>query len=436
MSEIKPLDREVILKSFIENKDFLDKRNAEGIEKFRKGDFTLKFSSRDKKKISVKQKKHKFLFGCNAFMLASFEKEEKEPIYKEKFAKLFNQAVVPFYWSDLEPEEGELRFRKDSVNIYRRPAPDIVLDFCKEYDIEPKGHCLTWDHCVPHWLDKYNTEERKRILERRFQEISAEYADKIPSWDIVNETASNYRWGVAALFENYDEYGLSLGAKYFQNNTKIINETNTAIWKNYCRQGKYMAFNMQLKDFIARGLPIDEIGLQYHIFFTTEEMEKAEVNAAFLDARAIIEILDIFDGFDLPLHISEITVPGSGQILENEELQAEIAEILYKTWFATRNMKSIVWWNLVDGYAAYAPLGSNEGENRCGGGLLRFDMSEKPAYKVLDRLINQEWNTSFEGETNENGEISFRGFYGEYEIMVDGKTYTVNLDENGKEVIL
>ena len=136
------------------------------------------------------------------------------------------------------------------------------------------------------------------------------------------------------------------------------------------------------------------------------------------------------------MHISEITVPGSGQIPENEELQAEITEILYKTWFATEKMKSIVWWNLVDGYAAYAPLGSNEGENRCGGGLLRFDMSEKPVYKVLDKLINEEWNTSFEGETNENGEISFRGFYGEYEITVDGKTYVVNLSENGKEVTL
>ena len=98
-------------------------------------------------------------------------------------------------------------------------------------------------------------------------------------------------------------------------------------------------------------------------------------------------------------------------------------------------MVAIVWWNLVDGYAAFAPLGSNEGENRCGGGLVRFDMSEKPAYKVLDRLINQEWNTSFE-KSIEGQELSFRGFYGEYEVTVDGKTYTVNLDENGKEVLL
>ena len=111
-------------------------------------------------------------------------------------------------------------------------------------------------------------------------------------------------------------------------------------------------------------------------------------------------------------------------------------EELYRTWFATRNMKSIVWWNLADGYAAYAPLGSNQGENRCGGGLLRFDMSKKPAYEVLDNLINKEWNTSFETVIGKNGELTFRGFYGEYEIIVDDNIYTVNLNSDGLEILL
>ena len=426
------MDREKILKSFIDNKEVLEKRNAEGIEKYRKGDFTLKINGNGVKKVAIKQTKHKFLFGCTAFMLNSFEKEEKESIFKEKFTKLFNQAVVPFYWSDLEPQEGKPRFRKDSENIYRRPAPDVVLEFCKEYGIEPKGHCLTWNAFVPEWLKKYSPEERKRILERRFKEIADEYADKIPSFDVVNESASNYRRGEKSLFAGYDEYGLELGGKYFPNNKKILNETNEAIWRDYFTEGKYMAFNMQLKDFVEKGLPIDEIGLQYHIFTTTEEMENWAVKAAYLDAEAMMEILDIFNAYGFPMHISEITIPGSGQKIENEEVQAYLVEALYKTWFATENMKSIVWWNLADGYAAYAPLGSNEGENRCGGGLIRFDMSEKPAYKVLDRLINQEWRTIFE-KTVEGNEISF---YGEYEITVDGKTHTVNLDEDGKEVTL
>ncbi len=430
------MNRDVILSSFFKNEEMLEKRNAEGIEKYRKGDFSVKLSGMADKKISVKQKKHAFYFGTTAFMLGSFEKPEKEEIYKKEFANIFNQAVVPFYWSDFEPQEGHLRKRTDSEFIYRRPAPDTCLEFCKEYGIEPKGHCLTWCHFVPKWLEKYTKEERKAVLERRFKEIADEYADKIPSFDIVNESASNYRIGARTLFDNWDDVGLKLGEKYFPNNRKILNETNEAIWRDYATEGKYMAFNMQLQEFIRRGLPFDEIGLQYHVFTPSEGMENWNTREAYLNAESMVEILDIYDSYGYPMHISEITIPGSGQLPENEEIQAYLVEKLYKTWFATRNMKSIVWWNLVDGYAAYAPLGSNEGENRCGGGLLRFDMTRKPAYNVLDRLINKEWNTSFETQLSADGTIDFRGFFGEYEITVDGKTYTVNLDKDGKEVTL
>ena len=430
------MNKENVIKSFIENKDALEKRYNEGIEKYRKGNFTIKLDNVCDKTVQIKQTKHKFLFGCTAFMLNSFEDEKKEPIFKEKFSNLFNQAVVPFYWSDLEPKEGHLRFHKDCENIYRRPAPDIVLEFCKEYGIEPKAHCLTWNGFVPSWLSQYLPEERKKILERRFKEIADEYADKIPSFDIVNESASNYNHGRKVLFEGYDEYGLELGGKYFPNNIKILNETNEAIWRDYRTEGKYMAFNMQLKDFVAKKLPFDEIGLQYHIFRRSEELEYDSVQKEYLNAQFMVEILDIFDAYNYPMHISEITIPGSGKNADNEEIQAFIVEQLYKIWFSTRNMKSIVWWNMVDGYAAYAPLGSDEGENACGGGLMRFDMSEKPSYKVLDKLINKEWKTNLTTQLNSNGEVSFRGFYGEYEVCVDGKTYTLNLDENGKEITL
>lgn len=430
------MDKKLILDSFYKNADQLESRNAEGIEKYRKGNFTLKFSATPGQKVSVRQKKHAFYFGTTAFMLGSFEKPEKELQYKEAFSRLFNQAVVPFYWSDFEPQEGHLRMRTDSEFIYRRPAPDTCLEFCREYGIEPKGHCLTWSWFVPKWLAPYSPEQRKEILERRFQEIAREYADKIPSFDIVNESASNYLPGVKNLFENFDEYGMLLGKKHFPNNRKILNETNEAIWRDYSTEGKYMAFNMQLQDFIRRGIPFDEIGLQYHIFTSTEELERPDIRNIYLNVPSMLEILDIYDRYGYPMHISEITIPGSGQSAENEEIQAYLVEQLYKTWFATRNMKSIVWWNLADGYAAYAPLGSNEGENRCGGGLLRFDMSKKPAYDVLDNLINREWNTSFDSEIGANGELTFRGFFGDYEISLNGKTYTVHLTTDQQTITL
>lgn len=433
------MEREVVLKSYLENAELLKKRNTENIEKFRKGEFTIEFSTKKPRKITVKQTKHAFLFGCNAFMLDSFEVPEKEPIYKEKFAKLFNLAVVPFYWKDLEPEEGKLRFHKDSEKIYRRPTPDTVLEFCKEYDIEPKGHCLLWNNALPEWLKKYSAEEKKAIVERRFKEIADEYADKIPSFDVINESASHYRQGVDVLFERYDEIALELGGKYFPNNKKIINETNEALWFAYPTHGKYMPFVAQLDDFLKRKLPIDEIGLQYHIFQREENMQGYNLNY-FLNAKYMLEILDIYNSYGLPMHISEITVPsfwGSGE--KNEEIQAEIVALLYETWFATEHMKSIVWWNLADGYAAYAPQNTGEGENYYAAGLLRYDLSEKAVYKTLDKLINHDWKTEISLATNEK-DYSFRGFYGKYQITVEdetgAKTVEVEFDKNGEKIAL
>lgn len=436
---MKPLNREIVLKSYLENKEIIDRYVENGIEKYRKGDFTLKFSEGGKKKIKITHKKHSFLFGTTAFMLDSFEKPEKEVEYKKLFANLFNQAVVPLYWSDLEPEEGKPRFAKDSVNIYRRPPVDTVLQFCEEYGIQPKGHCMLWNSFLPKWFLEKDEEGKKAAIERRFKEISERYADKIPSFDIVNESAANYFRGKRNIFPNYDRYGMKLGAKYFPNNIKILNETNGAIWRNFFNQSEYVPFNMQLREFIREGIPFDEIGLQYHIFIPNDQIEGTDAFNSFLRADVMLDAMELFNSYGYPMHISEITIPSyAGKIPENEEIQAYLTETLYKIWFATEHMKSIVWWNLCDGYAAYAPLGSEEGENHYAGGLCRFDMSPKPAYLALDRLINHEWRTNIECDCE--GEISFRGFFGEYEIEVsDGvstETHTVSLTESGAACIL
>ena len=436
---MKPLNREIVLKSYLEHKDVIDRYVENGIEKYRKGDFTLKFSDSGKKKIKITHKKHSFLFGTTAFMLDSFEKPEKEIEYKKLFSNLFNQAVVPLYWSDLEPEEGKPRFAKDSVNIYRRPPVDTVLEFCEEYGIQPKGHCMLWNAFLPKWFLEKDEESKKAAIERRFKEISERYADKIPSFDIVNESAANYFRGKRNIFPNYDRYGMKLGAKYFPNNIKILNETNGAIWRNFFNQSEYIPFNMQLREFIREGIPFDEIGLQYHIFIPNDQIEGTDAFNSFLRADVMLDVLELFDSYGYPMHISEITIPSyAGKLPENEEIQAYLVETLYKIWFATEHMKSIVWWNLVDGYAAYAPLGSEEGENHYAGGLCRFDMSKKPSYHALDRLINREWRTNLTAECE--GEFSFRGFFGEYEIEIaEGEKvekHTVSLTENGISALI
>ena len=54
-------------------------------------------------------------------------------------------------------------------------------------------------------------------------------------------------------------------------------------------------------------------------------------------------------------------------------------------------------------------------------------MSEKPAYKILKKLINEDWHTEETVKVNGNT-AKFRGFYGDYELIVhaDGKTIPVD----------
>ena len=72
------MNRSFILESFLKNEEKLEKRNAEGIEKHRKGDFTLKFSAKAGQQVTVKQRKHAFYFGTTAFMLGSTVKLDRD----------------------------------------------------------------------------------------------------------------------------------------------------------------------------------------------------------------------------------------------------------------------------------------------------------------------------------------------------------------------
>lgn len=93
------------------------------------------------------------------------------------------------------------------------------------------------------------------------------------------------------------------------------------------------------------------------------------------------------------------------------------------------------WWNLDDNGILCDKQRNTGSENLPYGGLCR-NGRPKAAYKVLDRLINEEWTTSG-NNISSNGVVRFRGFYGEYEITIDGKVYNVNLSKNGnKEVFI
>ncbi|MBQ8351326.1 MAG: endo-1,4-beta-xylanase [Clostridia bacterium] len=421
--------KDYLLQAYHQNQSEIDARVREGIETYRKGNATLRVQDKDGKPLAasvrVRLKNHAFRFGANCFMLDEMESAEKNEHYKEKFAEVFNLATLPFYWKDLEPQPGNLRFAADSEKIYRRPAPDLCLAYCRQHGIEPKAHCLNYMQWSPDWLPD-DIDETKRLLEKRFAELADRYSDEIPNWEVINETLC----GCARKFF-YDpeivEWSFATARRYFPDNELTINEaTDPArfVWHNHYI-GNRIPYYMQIERALRKGATIDSIGLQYHLFYRREG--EAEASRMLLDPTFLYKIHDLYADFNLPMQITEVTVPAYSREAQDEELQAEAISMLYRVWFSMEKMEKVIYWNLQDGYAAFAPQGDmTAGENYYHGALLRFDGSEKPAYKCLCHLIKEEWQTDEHGECGEQA-FAFRGYYGDYEatITVDGTTHTL-----------
>ena len=168
--------KETVLMPFEAAKEWAAPRIEAGIEKNRKADNTIEVVDTQGNpaadvSVEYRLKRHSFLHGANCFMLDELETPEKNAMYRERFAEIFNQATLPFYWADLEPEQGRPRFDKNSPKIYRRPAPDLCMEYCAEKNIIPKLHCLNYDQWSPAWLPVHDVAEVKRLLEKRIREI-------------------------------------------------------------------------------------------------------------------------------------------------------------------------------------------------------------------------------------------------------------------------
>lgn len=441
---------DIALAYFRKHEKETDKRVNEGIERYRKGTAKLRFVDKagnalEGAEVSYHLKKHAFGFGANLFMLDEFEAPEKNEAYKDTFPSIFNLATLPFYWRDQEPEQGKPRYKADSPKIYRRPPADLCLAYCKEKEIEPKAHCLNYDHFLPAWLKGCSVDEHKKALEKRFAELSALYAKEIPSWEVTNETFNVpfarelHSTTYSAFYREPDfvKWSYRMAKKYFPHNHLIINDHTDfgclrAPDSDFfgTRSPYYMQIERILEDSESK---LDSIGFQYHCFIA-KEMEERIAKTRY-NPEHLFDVLDTYARLGLKLQMTEMTVSALGDSQEDEWVQAEIARNLYRIFFSHPAMEAIIYWNLVDGYA-YGKLGDmTNDENRFRGGFLNFDLSPKPVFGVLKDLIKSEWHTK--GTTlAKEGDAEFKGFFGEYEISVrhngSETSHTVSLQENAE----
>jgi GH35 family endo-1,4-beta-xylanase len=384
-------------------------RIQKNIEKHRKGDARLEVVDASGKAVSgvqleVRQTGHRFLFGCNAFVLGQLKTPEENRRYEESFLKLFNQATIPFYWEGTEPAKGELRYEEGGRDMWRRPPPDRFLPWGAKHHLTLKAHPLLWHAYNPPWLPK-DAEELRELYRKRFREIASRYAEKLPIFEVVNESqVCPKTYPLFTPDRAYVEWAFRETAPLFPKSCILmINEVTSYNFKA-AEQNPYFA---QVKALLAAGVRIDGIGLQYH-FFRREALDRHMAGGSY-DPVKMLDLYEKFAEFNLPLYITEITIPSAGP--DGETLQADLVRDHYRLWFSAPTMAGITWWNLGDGTAV-------KGENEAQGGLMDGELQPKAAYRVLDDLINKEWTTSAKLVADVQGKASFRGFHGTYDVKV------------------
>ncbi len=80
----------------------------------------------------------------------------------------------------------------------------------------------------------------------------------------------------------------------------------------------------------------------------------------------------------------------------------------YTILFSHPAVQAITWWDFSDqGAWQGAPAG-----------FVRADMTPKPSYDALMKLIKGKWWTRTEARVSRDGAAQFHGFYGDYKVSV------------------
>jgi len=263
------------------------------------------------------------------------------------------------------------------------------------------GHAIIygmrrWGH--PTWMPE-NRKEMEPLFEAHVRELSERYRGRIQRWDVVNEPIDQANRGL--MPDDYTFKTFSWAMKYFPDSVKLnINDCDI-------HSGPSRRYVEIIRDLIDRGIRIDNVGVQMHIF-NPEESHKIANGADILTPAKNYAVLDCLRDAERPIHISEVTISAPDETVAGRKIQAEITRNLYRLWFSYPAVTGITWWNVVDGGAA-------PGEPSFSG-LYDKDLLPKPAYHILDNLINHEWKTNLNVKADEKGVIKFRGFMGRYRL--------------------
>jgi endo-1,4-beta-xylanase len=160
-------------------------------------------------------------------------------------------------WDTIEPSRGSFNFGPG----------DQIVSHAQAHGQRMRGHTLVWHNQLPSWVSSITDANTLRsVMDNHITQEMTHYKGKIYAWDVVNEAfADGSTQHRSSVFQNVLGNGFIeeafRTARTADPSAKLCyNDYNIEDWNAAKTQGVYA----MVKDFKARGVPIDCVGFQSH----------------------------------------------------------------------------------------------------------------------------------------------------------------------------
>jgi endo-1,4-beta-xylanase len=149
-------------------------------------------------------------------------------------------------------------------NAFSFTNADRIYNWAVQNGNKVRGHTLTWHAQQPGWMQSLSGTALRNAMINHINGVVAHYKGKLAYWDVVNEAlnedGSRRQSNLQSTGNDWIEVAFKTARAADPSVKLCYNDYNIENWSYAKTQG---AYNM-VKDFKARGVPIDCVGFQSH----------------------------------------------------------------------------------------------------------------------------------------------------------------------------
>jgi len=339
--------------------------------------------------IGVRQTRHRFAFGTCV---------NRQLIYDDIYQAFF---LEHFEWAVFE-NETKWFYNEPWRDFVTFTSADAMYAFCEDHGIKVRGHCIFWakEEWTPGWCRSLPEEELREEVGERLDDAVPRFRGKFLHWDVNNEMLDGdfFRRRLGPEIEPWmfvRAHELDPDALLFVNDYSIIAGS----------EARTNAYINQVRSLQLRGAPVHGIGVQGHFWGDV------------VDPLVVLARLDQLSVLEQPIWITEYDAVDA-----DENRRADKLENLYRAAFSHPRVEGILMWGFWAGAHWRGPDAA----------IVDEDWRVNAAGERYEQLL-AEWTTTIPEEPRAEGELSFRGFHGSYEVAIDPdgdppRTETIELE--------